>query len=156
MLVLVGLGYSSFGQENLADLELFVRQLRDKTESSSPRLPIWNRSKARLNLEVVNNIFAAQRISHYADGSLAEQYSFNQIQMVGYLSYHGIAYAFVHTPFATLQVKSGDRVLSGRVIKITPTELEIDDAVSNDPQLYPAKILLQLKPLNPTLKMPRQ
>ena len=96
------------------------------------------------------NIFAAQR-----SAIVQQDYDLQHLQMVGYMSYHGINYAFLKTPLATLKVKVGDMLQSARVIKITTSTTElINKQITQDAGYLEYPLYLELAHPQNLVKQP--
>lgn len=129
------------------DLEKLIKELEEKPMSMKPLvLPQLQIIFENYKPAERNNIFDGTRSSSYDINSYSynQDYSLNQLQMVGYMNYAGVAYAFLKSPFETMKVKIGDQLKGGSVVNISSTSIEIDQLQVIDNKSYKKKIYIEL------------
>jgi len=138
----------------IIDLEKLILELQQKPAYMQPIvLPKLETIIGNYKTPSQNNIFDASRSINFdisANMNYNQDYSLNQLQMVGYMNYSGIDYAFLKTPFDTIKVKVGDSIKGGKVISITNSVVEINQLQIIDDKNYNKRIFIQLlKPNKP-------
>ncbi len=138
----------------IIDLEKLILELQQKPGYMQPIiLPKLETIIGNYKTPSQNNIFDASRSINFdisANMNYNQDYSLNQLQMVGYMNYSGIDYAFLKTPFDTIKVKVGDSIKGGKVISITNSVVEINQLQIIDDKNYNKRIFIQLlKPNKP-------
>lgn len=138
----------------IIDLEKLILELQQKPGYMQPIiLPKLETIIGNYKTPSQNNIFDASRSINFdisANMNYNQDYSLNQLQMVGYMNYSGIDYAFLKTPFDTIKVKVGDSIKGGKVVSITNSVVEINQLQIIDDKNYNKRIFIQLlKPNKP-------
>ncbi|TXI91108.1 MAG: hypothetical protein E6Q33_11155 [Neisseriales bacterium] len=138
----------------IIDLEKLILELQQKPAYMQPIiLPKLETIIENYKTPSQNNIFDASRSINFdisANMNYNQDYSLNQLQMVGYMNYSGIDYAFLKTPFDTIKVKVGDSIKGGKVVSITNSVVEINQLQIIDDKNYNKRIFIQLlKPNKP-------
>ncbi len=138
----------------IIDLEKLILELQQKPAYMQPIiLPKLETIIGNYKTPSQNNIFDASRSINFdisANMNYNQDYSLNQLQMVGYMNYSGIDYAFLKTPFDTIKVKVGDSIKGGKVVSITNSVVEINQLQIIDDKNYNKRIFIQLlKPNKP-------
>lgn len=138
----------------IIDLEKLILELQQKPAYMQPIiLPKLETITGNYKTPLQDNIFDASRSINFdisANMNYNQDYSLNQLQMVGYMNYSGIDYAFLKTPFDTIKVKVGDSIKGGKVVSITNSVVEINQLQIIDDKNYNKRIFIQLlKPNKP-------
>ena len=121
------------------DLEQLINELNQRpVPQTIPKLPVYQLSNTSYRMLGDNNL------SDSGDENYLQQYNLSQLQMVGFLNYAKIDYAFIKTPYETLRVKVGDTIQNGKVVAINKTSLEIIERQVEGERTYDKKIFLQL------------
>lgn len=89
------------------------------------------------------NIFDSKRI-RTKEAVDIENFIINQLQMVGYLRYHNVKYAFLRTPKMVIKVKSGDKLKDAIVLNVTENWVEIEQNNSGENTYHNSIIRLEL------------
>lgn len=142
LIILLGIYIPAFA--GIADLEQLIADAGSKPASQiPPQLPVFKQSATNFLMESGGNIFDSNR----NDGTITDDYShynLTQLQMVGYLRYMNTDYAFLKTPYETLKVKVGDKILNGHVVSVTSNTIQIDEIQVQNSKVYNNKIFLAL------------
>jgi len=137
----------AFAHAEINDLELLIKDLEQKPIHMEPLvLPQLQIIFENYKSVEQNNIFDSGRSSSYDMNTYSynQDYNLNQLQMVGYMNYTGISYAFLKTPFETIKVKVGDQIKGGKVMSITANAVEINQLQVVDNKNYVKKIFIEL------------
>ena len=137
--------FSSLVIANVEDLEALVKNINNSQATQAPpELPIFKLSNTDYKtIESGGDIFDSIREPNQADNDL-QSYNLNQLQMVGYLHYKNVSYAFLRTPYETLKVKNGDKINNGLIISIESSSTLIEETQSQAGKIYKNKIFLTL------------
>lgn len=132
---------------NTIDLEQMMQDLHyQKTDIVVPSIPDYKMPAVNFKSVHFKNIFSQNRLQDSTESNLnLQNYSLNQLEMVGYMRQKSIDYAFLKTPYETILVKVGDKVKQGYVIKIYPNSVEIEELQIQDNKHYHRKVYLKLK-----------
>lgn len=138
---------TSFVYAGTADLEQMMQDLHNKNVNVViPPLPDYK--LPMVNFKPVNfrNIFSQNRLQDDAESySSLQNYSLNQLQMVGYMKQKNTDYAFIKTPYETLMVKVGNKIKQGSVVKIFPEMVEIEELQIQENKQYHKTVYLKLE-----------
>ncbi len=156
--VLLALMFIAPVYADINDLESLVKELEQKRiPMPTITLPKFERQSGDYKNSLPNNVFDASRnFTNYDLNSMEynQDYSLNQLQMVGYMNYNGIDYAFLKTPFDTIKVKTGDQIKGAKIVNITNSVTEINQLQVIDDKTYNKKIYIELlQPTNSKAKL---
>jgi Tfp pilus assembly protein PilP len=130
---------------DISDLEAYVNELNQTAHGVMlPKLPEYRLANTNYVPVDMRNIFVNHLAISQAEQSYLQKYNLNQLQMVGYMHYGTMDYAFLRTPYETIRAKIGEHIQDGVVTKITPTNVEIDQTLVQSGKSYTKKIYLQL------------
>ena len=137
---------------DINDLDALIKELEQKPIKMQPiLLPKLNLDANNYSSISRNNIFDSSRNVNYDVNSLSynQDYTLNQLKMVGYMNYNGVDYAFLKTPVDTIKVKVGDQIKGSKVVNITNSVVEINQLQLIDDKKYNKKIFIELtQPVN--------
>lgn len=127
------------------DLEEMVRNLNNTAvEATMPKLPEYTPSNTNYKMINIKNLFAQTRLRDVAESNnILQNYTLNQLQMVGFMTQKNNSYAFIKTPFETLLVKAGDKIKLGNVVSVTPTLVEIEELQVENDKTYHKKVYIK-------------
>lgn len=127
------------------DLEQMVKNLNDTAvEVTIPKLPEYTPSNTNYKMISVKNLFTQVRLRDSAESNnILQNYTLNQLQVVGFMRQKNTDYAFIKTPFETLLVKTGDKIKLGNVVSITPAWVEIEELQVDNDKTYHKKVYLK-------------
>jgi len=136
-ILLISCSYA--GEDSLQQwFSLVKKETKPATVEDVPATPYINNSYM---VPVNNNLFDVNKLQN---NQLNKNYTYNQLQMVGYMKYKGIDYAFIKTPYETISLKPGDLIKDGKVVKITPNSVLIDEYQNDKDKKYVVHIVLDL------------
>jgi Tfp pilus assembly protein PilP len=140
LLLMLGVAFAE-----VIDLEQLISELNQQpVPQTIPKLPVYQLSNTSYRMLGDNNLFDEGRLDESGEENYLQQYNLSQLQMVGFLNYAKIDYAFIKTPYETLRVKVGDTIQNGKVVAINKTSLEIIERQVEGERTYDKKIFLQL------------
>lgn len=140
---------------DVSDLERLIDEMNQKpVPQIDPKLPEYKLMSTSYRQLSNNNLFDAGRVNQSSDENYLNKYNLSQLQMVGFLNYQKINYAFIKTPFETLRVKVGDKIQNGNVVVINENSIEIIERQTQGERVYDKKIFLQLNE-SKTKKLPK-
>lgn len=130
---------------DIDDLNEMVRKIStDPVLQVPPELPVFKLPDTGYkDIESGLNLFDQNRLDGQIENDL-HNFNLSQLQMVGYMYYKNVDYSFVKTPYETLKVKVGDKILNGKIIRILPNNTEIDELQVQDNKVFTNKIFLNL------------
>ncbi len=109
-----------------------------------PELPVFKLPETNYReVESGYNLFDQARLTGEADSDL-HNYNLSQLQMVGYMHYLNVDYAFLKSPYETLKVKVGDKILNGKVVVISQKNIQIDELQVQGNKVFTNKLFLNL------------
>lgn len=137
----------SVSYADVADLEQLIKDLNNKpVELYPPKIPEWKPAETNFLQFGLIDIFDSDLLgeSSVANNYL-QQYNLNQVQMVGYMNYKKVNYAFLKTQYETLQVKVGDKMQNGVVARVDKESVEIVEQHIINNKVFDKKIFIKLE-----------
>lgn len=143
---------------DITDLEQLIVELQNKPVSAfPPKMPEFKPESTNFTPFGSLDFFSQDLLEESnTTTNYLLKYNLNQIQMVGYMKYRNINYAFLKTPYETLKVKVGDKIQKGVVNKIDTNLIEIVEQQEFNNKIFDKKIFIKLEEPknNKSIKLP--
>lgn len=143
--VLILASISGIACADTEDLEQMLKTLHSKNVAPiTPSLPQFVPANTNFKIVKFKNLFSQDRLQDTDQVSnTLQNYTLNQLQMVGFMKQKDINYAFIKTPYETLLVKAGDKIKLGSVVSVAPNIVEIEELQTQDDRTYHKKVYVK-------------